>query len=559
MHFRGRIIMKYDTSEVGGLVLQDNAPSKAPTQSGLPSWLAQHTGSQDLQNSSTHLLDKVQRNLSVLRSLLDKSRRFTITEVNDVMEALSLAADGDLAKLSGAAEFLWLLLSVEDCQPCDDEASTNDLAFECLMSRDSLIASVFHYCDCVSARNNGLYEIIEDAVTLSATPTLLENRLLNGLHLESDNFLTLGGCKISKTQDVITDDTEIRRGLNDGIERFGEDATRIAVSAARIKSTEVMADVVIGGKDIAPTREQSGSLQNLLVSVSEDWQSLAIRSVASLYRLRGIIAFREKLEGQSISHASSCEGVFDIKPVDSSIVQYKSLANDEGIKVSREALNIYAPIAQRLGMHRLKNELEGTAFRVLYPRQYSAAMSLYQNNVDKMRDVAQNIKDTINQIIHEDGILNMQTESIAIYYRVKEPYSLWRKLLKLRMRQLEVGESSKPSSTISISDVNDAIALRIIIKPSKLSIEESDESMNTRGKLLCYYMQKLCIDRWQVLDPTRVKDYITKPKANGYQSLHHTSQIFSHGLNLPFEVQIRSEDMVCFAFFPDNFQIFLMH
>merc|ERR1712232_722320 len=94
-----------------------------------------------------------------------------------------------------------------------------------------------------------------------------------------------------------------------------------------------------------------------------------------------------------------------------------------------------------------------------------------------------------------------------------------------------------------MGDVNDAIALRIIIKPKRQSLKESEESIRTREKLLCYYVQKICTDRRQIVDSARAKDYIAKPKANGYQSLHHTSQIFRHGLNWPFEIQIRSENM----------------
>ncbi|EEC49272.1 predicted protein, partial [Phaeodactylum tricornutum CCAP 1055/1] len=88
------------------------------------------------------------------------------------------------------------------------------------------------------------------------------------------------------------------------------------------------------------------NLRQLLLSETRDWRALAIRAGACLYRLRGL------LKSDS----------YELTP--------------ERVRVGREALSIYAPLASRLGMHRLKNELEGAAFRVLYQRQYQAVNAM---------------------------------------------------------------------------------------------------------------------------------------------------------------------------------------
>jgi GTP pyrophosphokinase len=104
-------------------------------------------------------------------------------------------------------------------------------------------------------------------------------------------------------------------------------------------------------------------------------------------------------------------------------------------------------------------------------------------------------------------------------------------------------ESSSTSSELSLFDVNDGIAVRIILRARKWSLDEPDETTRARERLLCYYVQQLLRNYWPAVDRSRVKDYIQFPKSNGYQSLHYTSSINNEGQTWPFEVQVRSEEM----------------
>jgi hypothetical protein len=99
------------------------------------------------------------------------------------------------------------------------------------------------------------------------------------------------------------------------------------------------------------------------------------------------------------------------------------------------------------------------------------------------------------------------------------------------------------SDSLAITGVQDAVALRVILKARKWKPEESDETTRARERILCYYVQHLIQSKWPALEADRVKDYIQFPKSNGYQSLHYTSSINLRGMEFPFEVQVRSDEM----------------
>ena len=100
-----------------------------------------------------------------------------------------------------------------------------------------------------------------------------------------------------------------------------------------------------------------------------------------------------------------------------------------------------------------------------------------------------------------------------------------------------------PATQISVVDVQDGVALRVILEPQKLTPGESVETTLSRERMLCYYVHHLIRAQWPAIDPSRIKDYISKPKPNGYQSLHHTSSIIHNDQEFPFEVQVRSSRM----------------
>ena len=198
---------------------------------------------------------------------------------------------------------------------------------------------------------------------------------------------------------------------------------------------------------------------------------------------------------------------------------------------------------------------------VLYyvPRQYSVASSLYGGDLDEMRTIVEVLSSRIEQLLRGDPVLRDQLEDVAVTSRVKEPYSLWRKILRYRREHADAARSAASSGSaegeevdddpanngeggrsfqLSLKWVPDAIALRVVLRARRLSDLEDDESLRTRERMLCYYALRLVSDVWPASSRNEAKDYIKNPKPNGYQSLHYTAALVVSGEEWPFEVQV---------------------
>jgi GTP pyrophosphokinase len=173
-------------------------------------------------------------------------------------------------------------------------------------------------------------------------------------------------------------------------------------------------------------------------------------------------------------------------------------------RISQETLDIYAPIAHRLGMGKMRSELEDLAFQNLYPEEYKRLA----RDVDARRPELEATLEKIKSIIAE-RLTENEVPFVAIEGRVKRLYSLWKKLKKQKIR---------------IEQVYDLIAARIITE---------------NNRKYCYLTMSVIHDRWTPV-PERFKDWIAIPRDNLYQSLH-TSVIGDGGQ--PFEVQIRTQEM----------------
>merc|ERR1712238_492122 len=106
---------------------------------------------------------------------------------------------------------------------------------------------------------------------------------------------------------------------------------------------------------------------------------------------------------------------------------------------------------------------------------------------------------------------------------------LWRKALKLGAK--------------SIQDVPDAIALRVIVDSKNMVVPESDEVTQARDRLVCYLAHLICSNSFKPLEDSKFKNYIARPKPNGYQSLHYTTCTEFQNEIHPLEIQIRSREM----------------
>jgi GTP pyrophosphokinase/guanosine-3',5'-bis(diphosphate) 3'-pyrophosphohydrolase len=171
-------------------------------------------------------------------------------------------------------------------------------------------------------------------------------------------------------------------------------------------------------------------------------------------------------------------------------------------RIANETLDIYAPIASRLGMNLMRCELQDLGFHVLYPLRYRTLANAVLKARGNRKEIVNQITASIENRMEQEGIV------ADVQGREKNLYSLYKKML---------------SKQLSFSDVMDVYAFRIIV---------DDVSQ-------CYQMLGIVHNLYKPVQG-KFKDYIAIPKANGYQSLH-TVLFGPHGV--PIEVQIRSRDM----------------
>ncbi len=172
-------------------------------------------------------------------------------------------------------------------------------------------------------------------------------------------------------------------------------------------------------------------------------------------------------------------------------------------RVALESLEIYAPIASRLGMGDMKGRLEDAAFKYVYPKEYEWTRTIVEASAVERRTYLDTITAMTEQQLRENGITNAHVQG-----RAKHLYSTYRKLLK---------------NERNIARIYDLIALRVIV-PTVAD---------------CYAALGIIHGRWTPLKG-RIKDYMAQPKPNGYQSLHTT--VFCEGGEI-VEFQIRTPEM----------------
>ncbi|MDA7837261.1 RelA/SpoT family protein [Candidatus Pelagibacter sp.] len=171
-------------------------------------------------------------------------------------------------------------------------------------------------------------------------------------------------------------------------------------------------------------------------------------------------------------------------------------------RIAKETMEIYAPLADRMGMHRIRDELEDLSFKVLN----NNARELIKKRLDEIKDDKVNSFNSIS--LQFSGLLNEHKINAEIIGREKTPFSIWRKVQKKR---------------ISLEQISDIIGFRIILD----NIED------------CYKALGIFHKEWNCI-PGKFKDYISSPKINKYQSLH-TSIIGPN--RRPIEIQLRTLQM----------------
>jgi guanosine-3',5'-bis(diphosphate) 3'-pyrophosphohydrolase len=179
-----------------------------------------------------------------------------------------------------------------------------------------------------------------------------------------------------------------------------------------------------------------------------------------------------------------------------------SMSQDSRRRIARETLDIYAPIADRLGMNSMKHELEDMGLANLYPWRHRTITEHLEKMTGHRQEIVQSILEALRKKMNDVGV------PCRITGRQKSAYSIYKKML---------------AKDLSFSEVTDFFAFRII----------------TQTESHCYLALGAVHSLYQP-KPGRFKDFIALPKANGYQSLH---TILNSPYGLPIEIQIRTEEM----------------
>jgi guanosine-3',5'-bis(diphosphate) 3'-pyrophosphohydrolase len=175
---------------------------------------------------------------------------------------------------------------------------------------------------------------------------------------------------------------------------------------------------------------------------------------------------------------------------------------DKRRRIALESIEVYAPLANRLGMGKLKGQIEDAAFPYAYPKEYAQVEEIIKEKKDSYQKNLTEVNDELKKSLRKNKV------SAQIDYRLKHKYSLYKKLLKYDM---------------DIEKIYDIVALRVVVD----TIEE------------CYRVLGIVHSIWTPL-PGRIKDYIAVPKPNGYRSIHTT--IFT-GAGRVAEIQIKTKEM----------------
>ncbi len=217
------------------------------------------------------------------------------------------------------------------------------------------------------------------------------------------------------------------------------------------------------------TDRHNESLRKLFVATSQDIRVLIIKLVDRLHNMETLHHVPKKKQG----------------------------------RIAQETLEIYVPVSHRLGMGRIRKELEDLAFPYVYPEEHKKVCTLLETKIEKAKDILEKERKHLQKRLAENGMKDFNTS-----YRVKGLFSLYHKLKRKEW---------------NLENVYDLLAMRVIVH----NVED------------CYRVLGVVHDLWRPL-PRRIKDYIAFPKPNGYQSIHTTVATPSGNI---LEIQIRTQKM----------------
>ncbi|THF87932.1 bifunctional (p)ppGpp synthetase/guanosine-3',5'-bis(diphosphate) 3'-pyrophosphohydrolase [Deinococcus sp. KSM4-11] len=278
-------------------------------------------------------------------------------------------------------------------------------------------------------------------------------------------------------------------------EHFGPDVRRIVEGETKVsklsKQGSQAAEVSDAGRDL-----QAENLRQMLIAMTDDIRIIVVKLADRLHNMRTLGA---------------------MKP-------------EKQVRIARETMEVFAPLAHRLGIGQIKWELEDLSFQYLYPDEYEELLKRLRTRQDERQTLIEQAVEQLNEALLDDLELPEWVLDIDIAGRSKHLWSIHTKMQR---------------EGKGLEQIFDLLAIRVILTPKDLIVppgtdeKRRERAIETREKRICYHTVSIVHSAWTPL-PGRFKDYIAVPKPNGYQSLH-TTVISQSGQ--PIEVQIRSRRM----------------
>jgi GTP diphosphokinase / guanosine-3',5'-bis(diphosphate) 3'-diphosphatase len=274
--------------------------------------------------------------------------------------------------------------------------------------------------------------------------------ILTDLRLDDETIVT--AILHDTIEDTVATREEIKRLFGDGIARLVDGVTKLSKIEAQSES-----------------QRAAENLRKFLLAMSDDIRVLLVKLADRLHNMRtlGFISNPEKRR-----------------------------------RIARETMDIYAPLAERIGMYEFMTEMQTLAFRELEPDAYESITKRLERLHKGGGDLIERIGRGLKAHLEANGI------EAEVQGREKHPYSIWRKMAERH---------------VSFEQLSDVMAFRAIVD----SVED------------CYRTLGLIHQRWPMV-PGRFKDFISTPKRNGYRSLHTT---IIHDEQMRIEIQIRTREM----------------
>mmetsp|Transcript_13040 Transcript_13040/g.38979 ORF Transcript_13040/g.38979 Transcript_13040/m.38979 type:complete len:796 (-) Transcript_13040:18-2405(-) len=273
---------------------------------------------------------------------------------------------------------------------------------------------------------------------------------------------------------------------------FGTDVRNIVEGETKVSKLPKMARE-LDSPSWDAEREQVENMRSMFIAMAEDWRVVVVKLADRLHNMRTL----------------------------------EFMPPEKRAKISRETLEIFAPLAHRLGIWTYKTELEETSFRHLYPGEYRRLEAAIRGKRLRYEAALSSCRQQLEEMLYADELIQGRTRTIQIEGRTKSAYSTWKK-----MQRQQCG----------LERIDDLVALRVVLRAENETSSEpyaTPQQPSQQGDTaLCYHVLGKVHGRWTPL-PRTLKDYISSPKPNGYRSLHTTVLVGSQ----PLEVQIRTDEM----------------